>query len=318
MIIRFFIFLVSFALVSFPICANDLLINNLYGFNQNNLCSPAGIRQFIKEVLNKDEYRKEILPHNFVHFQQLFIYGEETKKDNAYFQAVIRLLTNTLKASPYINPEAFSELLETVKAVLTPLCSSSSMAQEEKTQTFKNAVYSLLVNSLNDFFSLFQQQGMPIQQHLKDVAEQVIVLSQTESALVETVHLNELRKVTLLLLETALAKLIWAPGDDVQTWQITKKVAHQLMDLAQENIIDDIDDLNGLLITLVQRYAFFIELMGSRLSSQLYQHIKSDIASQSVLFLEIAEQEDGLISKAEILTNAILQAEVTQKAFQLS
>ena len=124
-------------------------------------------------------------------------------------------------------------------------------------------------------------------------------------------HAEELRKVTLMFLETGLSRLIWNPADLDETWRSVKRIADDLSKLFDHNVIVDQEDLNDLFRTLIERYCLFIDITGADLPIDFFDRVKQDIEAQSLLFLDL-EEEDDVESKAERLMRSLVHAQ--QKA----
>lgn len=132
---------------------------------------------------------------------------------------------------------------------------------------------------------------------------------------IETTN-QELRKTLLVFLEMNISKLVWSPEDGKDTWESVKTIAHNITRLIEHNVIDDPDDLNDLFITLIERYCFFLDITSADLSLDFYQTVKKDISSQSLLLLELEEQEDYITSKSEILLHSLTKAEAGARAYK--
>ena len=119
-----------------------------------------------------------------------------------------------------------------------------------------------------------------------------------------------LRKTMLVFLEGSLSKLIWSPIDGIGTWRSVKTIAQQLATLMDHSIITDVDDLNSLYITLVERYCFFVDIASLDLPTPFYEEVKKDIFASAQHSLFTTEEQDELIqSKKDRLLTAIMSAE---------
>ena len=84
-----------------------------------------------------------------------------------------------------------------------------------------------------------------------------------------------------------------------------KHIANHLIFFKNNNIIIDADDLNDLLITLTERYCYFIDLVSNQLTPDFYDHVSNNIVHECVPFLEIKEQEAALASKKNRLIDVL-------------
>lgn len=277
-------------------------------FHKPVTCSPSGIQQFLTSTYNQLSYGADFLPNNFCHFIQLLEYGKHTHQKKAFAKSVVRLLNNKLKSSQYINAYAFAQLLEKLPNLLGDyfiIYKSSGLFE-----SLKNSIYTMLYKAFKSDFDTFKSNPT----NFLDALSQEVVNTIQEKNIAEASE-QELRKVLLVFLEMSLNKLVWSPEDGVNTWDSVKTIAQYLTQLVEHNIFDDPDDLNDLFLTLVERYCFFMDLTSTDLSPSFYETVKNDIANQSLLLLELEEQEDYITPKRQILLRALAHAEATALAY---
>jgi hypothetical protein len=275
------------------------LVNN---FLHHVDCSPDGIKHFLMNTYNHPEYGKDFLPNDFCHMIQFLEHGQKTECCKSYVKSVFRLFNNKLKSNDYINAYAFNRLLESMPHLLK----NHFIAYKKPgiLDSLKETIYTTLLHSFKEKFDTFKAQPIIF---LDSVSQQIIeLINQKKSD--ETTN-EELRKTILVFLEMSLDKLLWLPDDGYNTWEVVKDIAHNLTRLVEHNIIDDPDDLNDMFITLIERYCLFLDIASPDLPTDFYEKIKHDVTSQSILLLELEEQEQYIRSKAEILTQGITFAE---------
>lgn len=255
----------------------------------------SGIGDFLKDTFNAPAYAEDFLPNNFFHMVELLHHGNQTGKDNVYVKAVIRLFANKMKASTYINAYAFSDLLAQLPSLLER---HFVIKSENVLSSLKDIIYELQYQSFKSQFPEFKSNP---ETFLSNLAQQI------EDA-------AELRKLMNLFLEVCLNKLIWSPQDQLETWHATKMIADQLTSLYQRTIIADLEDLNGLCITLLERYCFFLDVAGSQIDISTYEKIKDDITCCRTPLLDLAEQEDALETKSQRLTRCLISLEAKARA----
>ncbi len=254
-----------------------------------------GIGDFLKDIFNAPAYAEDFLPNNFFHMIELLQHGNQTHKDNVYVKAVIRLFANKMKSSSYINVYSFSDLLAQLPSLLEH---HFVIKSEGVLSSLKDIIYELQYQSFKSKFPEFKSSP---ETFLSNLAQQI------EDA-------AELRKLMNLFLEVCLNKLIWSPQDQFETWQTTKTIADQLAKLYQRTIIADLEDLNSLCITLLERYCFFLDVAGSQIDIATYEKIKQDITTCHTPLLDLSEQEDVLETKAQRLTRCLLSLEAKARA----
>lgn len=255
----------------------------------------SDVSEFLKDIFNAPAYAEDFLPNNFFHMVELLDYGKQTHKDNLYIKAVIRLFANKMKASSYVNVYAFSDLLAQCPSLLDH---HFVIKSENALNSLKDIIYELQYQSFTSRFPEFKSNP---ETFLSNLSQQI------EDA-------SELRKLMSLFLEVCLNKLIWNPNDQFETWTSTKVIADHLAALYQKSIIADLEDLNSLCITLLERYCFFLDIAGSQIEIETYEKIRHDINSCSTPLLDLAEQEDILETKAQRLNRCLLSLEAKARA----
>ena len=64
----------------------------------------------IQEELKTPYYRKAKLPNDFSYLSYLINFGTQNNQSSLYLRSIIKLFSNMLKSSYYINAQAFSDL----------------------------------------------------------------------------------------------------------------------------------------------------------------------------------------------------------------
>ena len=118
----------------------------------------------------------------------------------------------------------------------------------------------------------------------------------------------------MVFLEICLSKLIWSPEDQFGTWLTTKAIADQLAILYQKTIVTDVEDLNSLCISLLERYCMFMDIAGAQFEVSTFEKIKEDIAICRTPLLDLEEQEILLETKAQRLMRCVIELEAKARA----
>lgn len=269
-----------------------------------------GIQLFLKQTFNHPSYAQEILAHDFTHLLQFMDHGQKMNQKRTYCKSVLRLFSNKLKATPFVNAYAFSSMLDQLPQQLSNYFMIFKLGDLDPAR--------LLVNEIS--MQYFASQVTMFKDNPKmffdDLSMQIIDALNNRYQISEEITVEELRKSILLLLEIGLSKLVWTPDDNLDTWQLCKKIAEQLVVLIDTNIIADPDDLNDLFITLIERYCYFLDITSADLSADFFDKLKHIIASESCLLLEMDEQEQGIETKAERLMRAIMEGQARARARQ--
>jgi hypothetical protein len=226
---------------------------------------------------------------------ELLEYGNKTGKDQLYSRTVIRLFSDKTKACSYINAYTFSDLLGQLPTLLNRYFALDT----DRTMTsLRDIIYEMQYHSFSVNFPEFKSNP---QTFLTNLSKQI------EDA-------AELRKVLVVFLEVSLNKLIWSPEDQFDTWLATKLIADQLTCLYKRTMIPDLDDLNSLCITLLERYCLFLDVAGSHIDISTFEKIKADIKNCQTPLLYLAEQEDLLETKMQRFTRCLIELEAKARA----
>ena len=282
---------------------DSMLDNNL------NLYAPVkftstGITSFLHDIFNNPLYSTELLPHNFTHLIQFLEYGKKTKQQRAYIKSVIRLFTNKMKATTYVDASAFD--YQVLKEIPMLLGEYFLIFKQTQIDSIKELVNELLYSSFLNKFSSFQANPKDF---LTILSEQIIQTIDTSSALTKEVSVEELRKGILIFLEISINKLMWHSSEQEKTWESVKNIANNLSVLMEYNIIPDPDDLNDLFVTLIERYCYFLEIVENDLSVEFYEKIKSDICANSIILFEQEEADEFAEKKSQRLIRTLAQGE---------
>lgn len=83
----------------------------------------------------------------------------------------------------------------------------------------------------------------------------------------------------------------------------------------KEDIINQ-DELDDLLKSLVERFVYFLELVGSDLSLETIEAIKQELEESTLVLNMVDEQEEFLETKIERIKSALLETEAKIHARQ--
>lgn len=265
----------------------------------------------LQKELRTTEYRKEILPNDFSYLEQLITFGTSTNQPPAYLHSIIKLFSNMLKSSHYVNAVALSDMLNTLPAALSPYFSlpvtrqyitNSALYDATFVDRFKSTVHTILYSKFSMEYESFRQDP---DLFLRKISGNIVTVAQEE------LMQEQLRQSIIRFFEIALSKLIWNASTEEQTWFVTKRIAEQLATLLAHNIIDDSNDLDDLHWTLLSRYCYFIELMATDMPDSFYKTIKNDIRSHDIVLFALQEQDYMVEPKLSYMQRTLLEAEIT-------
>jgi hypothetical protein len=265
-----------------------------------------GLRCFIKHVYNAKEYA-DFLANNFFHVTQFM--ERKTEMPRSYLQSVLRMFGNKIKQSMYVNPYALSELLdEMLPHLKTACCTITSLAYDTLHDNIATTMHDTMLNK-------FDQLKRDPNAFFANLSHEIITLVGSRHELNNDIPLAELRSTLLLFLQATISRLIWDPAKGAEAWLNVKLIADQLARYHQQGIITDIDDLDDLYTTLLERFYLYLDLSYEKLTNELLVKLRDDIAAHNLLFLEI-EHEEYFQSKTERFQQVITDVEIKMRAYQ--
>jgi len=265
--------------------------------------------------ISKPSYSTDILPHNFSYLTNLLEYGNNTKKGRAYTERVLRVFNRLIKGTGYINAYAFSDMLEVLPGLLEQDCvahrskgliQNSSLLDLDMYDRFKESVNNLLYNRFLTDYDSFKQDPEDflgqLTANILDVVE-------------EEVSIQDLRQVLVRFLELSASKLVWSPEDQEYVWSSVKKISKQLAKLVEYNVLEDVDTLDDMYWSLVERFCFFVEMTHTHLTTDFYDTIQHDIRSDKLLLVNLEEQEHWLEKKEDRLLRTVKSCKAKKLAY---
>lgn len=257
--------------------------------NHKGPIGPQDLNFFITHIYNSPLYVQDYLPNDLSDMLRFLRYGNQTYKNRTYVQQVIRLSNNKLKRCHYLNPEAFSQLLDELPNLLERHCVPQKiftfdLVQQQVNKSIEKYVQSHAMQSL-------QTRDM-VDTLSKDIAQALDTYSAQQSTSVD-----ELRKTIQIFCEISISKLIWAPQDGITSWAWVKKISQQLTRLHEASLMNDTDDLNDLFISLIERYCYFVELMAQDFTPEFYTALREELQRTTPAVLDFQEQEPTLETK---------------------
>jgi len=270
----------------------------------------------LQQQLRMPHYKKEVLPNDFSYVSQLITFGTTSNQPPIYLRSVIKMFSNMLKSSHYVNAYALSSLLEQLPTIVNPYFSyplttrfitNSALYDSSFTDRFAATVHSALYIKFSTEYESFRQNP---DLFLHNISADIVSLAHEEMEYVQ------IRNDLIRFCDIALSKLIWNPHDQEKTWEITKKIAVQLARLVEHNILDDSNDLDDLYWTLLNRYCYFLEIAALDMPESFYKALKFDMSSNSSVLFALPEQDFIIESKLSYMQRIIMESEVRVYGFQ--
>lgn len=290
---------------------------SIHSINAQSLQEKNDLIATIQHEMRTPAYTREILPNDFSHLSHLLAFGTANQQSSLYVQSVVKSFTNLIKRSQYINANAFSQLLQDLPAQLLPYFAlptarkyivDSSLFDATFADRFQVTVNSMLYSKFSTDYDSFRQDPNAflgtLSKSITGIAQEEMMQEQTRQSLIR-------------FCEIALSKLIWDVAAHEQTWFTTKRIAEQLAQLLECNILDDTNDLEDLHATLLNRYCYFIDITATDMPSSFFTAIRNDLKSDNIVLFALAEQDGILEPKLAYMQRTLIEAETAAYRYQV-
>lgn len=269
--------------------------------------------EYVKQVYNHRSYA-EYLSQDATHVVEFLELGHELNLTSDYMYVGTRLFYNKFKETEIVNDAVLHQLLP---SVATHLSDYFSMQAEDNAyanlEFIKKHTEEVILYKFTEHFTRFQTNPDTFIDELSnDLAS---FYKQREQAISQALakrdarqeSLMRLRHMTIRFFELTLNKTMWNMLEPDSIWPSFIAIAEGLQGLAEQQVIDHMDDLDDMFWTLTHRFGYFLELAGSELPLSFYDKIEDDLVNRGVRFLEMKEQDDGITSKKQILIEMLLK-----------
>ncbi len=289
---------------------------NVYSFQaQHTTNNRESLLKALQEELKDPSYRTHVLPNNFSHMTNLITSGSMENQPPAYLRSIIKLFSNMLKSSDYVNAYECESFLKKLPHIVQPYFSLNvsrayiterTLYDAHMFDRFKVTVNNVLYVKFSSEYEAFKRDPNSF---LDMLSSEIISIAQEE------VTREQLRQGIVRFAEIALSKLIWNVGHAEKSWATTKKIADHLASLLEYNILDDLNDLDDLYWTLLTRYCYFVDITATDLAPSFYAVVKKDITEGNTLLLELAEQDAIVEPKLLYMQRTLMAAEAQSRAY---
>lgn len=127
---------------------------------------------------------------------------------------------------------------------------------------------------------------------------------------------EKFRNLVVRFLDSMINKAIWYRNDYHRIWESFVSIADGLHYIGIKGIINDQDNLDELWDSLVKRMVWYLDLEGHCLPLSFFEQIEEDLSNNAVAFLEVAEQDDGIMTKKELLQERVARVKARVIAYE--
>ncbi len=266
-----------------------------------------GIKTFFSKTFNMAEFSQDIFPNDLSSLVQCLRYAKSRPQPLNHAKHVLRLFSTIVRRTNYINASAASLFLEDA----TPIF--KSYVQDTATKNFdllQQAVNKLLCDAFVHQFASFKEKPTAF---LHELSGSIVDSICDQEQIVGDIPLEDFRTAVNNFIELSLDKLIWHPGDGIQTWKLTKTIATELSQLAEVGVLTD-DALQDLYNALTTRYCYFLDLVGTDLPTGFFETMKQELSSQTIPLIDSGALENCIKTNRQCLMTAVLEAEAKSAA----
>jgi len=268
----------------------------------------SGIESFITDIFNHPIYASDVLPFYCSHIEQLLLLAHE-KKSALFARSVLKLFTQKINGCFCLNAYEYEKLLKELPTYLGDFC----IPHEDKAQfwsLFKQTIKQLFFTAFLEQFSFFQEKPADF---LDELAQKAAELAKTQ---VDNKNNEKLNYAIIRFIENSFHKLMWSPRDQEQAWHCFARLLFDLEQLYKLRIIEDTDDLDDLCWSLIHRFTYFLQSMGSHLSPSFFEVAHKDVTERKLLIFALEEQEAFMETKAQHLIRALMGAQAQARGTQ--
>jgi len=242
-------------------------------------------------------------------FVDFWFTANEVNLDLEKAYTSLRLFYNNFKSCEAIDDTVVDRSLEVVPRLFDRYFSVDPAGIRE-INIVRDGVEDLLLENFTDKFEQFQVEPdifiSRISRDITDIVKSRVMFMQQEE---EERQLREkFRNMIIRFSDLMLNKMIWYEEYYERIWPTVTSVADNLHRLGTRGILNDQDNLDELWDSLVRRFVWFLDFKGASLPVEFYEQIEDDLNSNSQLFLVLDEQDDGIVTKKDMIREAIIRA----------
>lgn len=266
--------------------------------------SKSGVQCWLKHTYNDYNYSQKFLPFSLTHLEEFLTFTSNNEHPRLYIQSVLKLFTQKIKTTQFINAYAFSESVSPVHKLICSTCDVTLERKSQK-QVVKRCLYSYL---LKEFSTLKSNPDLA----LDNLSDQILDTLNNEN---NDITVSELQSSIKEFLELVLSKLIWDPSENQYIWPNVKEIAKNLEQYSQDNLLAQ-DALDELFWTLLSKFCYFIELNTPELPENFFGEILENINNEQEPLWSLPEQEVFITSKFNYLRKTLITSGIASKAYQ--
>jgi hypothetical protein len=273
--------------------------------------------KYIKDVYNRRDYA-EILSQDGTHIVEFLKLCNELNLESSALYVGMRLFRVKMMACEIIDDNVSTQLLEEFPDLMAKYFEKEHKSTKIEFVVLSKGIEKIILGRLNNQSPNVQQATTPaVKPMVQDITSLVFEeLKKLKDKKTDKKTKARLRFEIIRFFETIMARTLWNHKSPETVWPSFLNIANGLQHLAANNVISHMDDLDSLLWSLVHRFSFFLDFVGSYLPLNFYKEVETALDDKTVFFLESQEQDEGVKSKKDVLAEALLHAKAKAYAYQ--
>ena len=243
---------------------------------------------FLKQIYNHRKYPQCFLALNFVHVFSGVHLAPQADQPRRYLSKLFYLFDRKLQGI-YINPYAFFDLLERLPGTMAPVCNITK-EKNDTLDAIKECTGSYLVENFQNFKAYPERTLTNLAKRLYDLTTSSDEKDE-DGEFKKDISIKELQHSFHYFLGRAISHLVWSPSDQLETWYLVKKISCAMEKCSEYYMLDEAM-LDDLFWTLLQRYAFFVDLCASDLMPPFFDSIYNDLKTEKIGLWLAPEREE--------------------------
>ncbi|MDR3646479.1 MAG: hypothetical protein P4L22_02980 [Candidatus Babeliales bacterium] len=255
--------------------------------------STFGLTCFFNHRYNNPKYIEDFLPNNLDDIIQFIQYAKTSGQNRAFIKTIFKIFTKKIKYSNYISSK---ELLNMANK-LPELLGAYLMPDIQHTSD-EYVIKDILCTEFADNFAHFKKDP---NNFLSKVSQKICsALADKEKPEEKDITSTELRTILISFLENAFNKCLFNLNDEHQdVWEQYKELSQAAYNL--KSIIFELDELNDLINSILARFNYIIDMVGSDISLQTYKNAIEELQTKNFDWLEIEEHDTLMKPKKDEL-----------------
>lgn len=176
-------------------------------------------------------------------------------------------------------------------------------------ETLQQDMERLMLSHFTNHFDLFQSAPDKFVADLSKTLSHHTAAKNSWTDMAPEIEWRErLRNTTVRFVETMLSKTVWDQNAHEGIWNSVMRSANSIYQLATYKIVGHMDELDLIYGALNDRFCWYLDFTGGKFPVSFYEEIEDDISRGAAFYLELGEQDEGIRTKKELLTESVLRA----------